>query len=79
MQKHKTDILHRNKKEPLEDADHGFEEESEIEGFGKSKVECICPGCGKMHVMKMRWIGRGVPRKFCQHCRDCETPIDEEN
>ena len=46
--------------------------------FNKSKVECICPNCGKRHIMNIRWIGRGVPRKFCQSCRDRETSSDFE-
>jgi transposase-like protein len=75
----KTDIFPEHEKEPLEDVDQGFDEDSEVEDFTKSKVECICPGCGKVHVMRMRWIGRGVPRKFCQSCRERETPLDEEN
>jgi hypothetical protein len=49
-----------------------------VENFAKSKVECICPRCGKMHIMKMRWIGRGVPRKFCENCRDRETPLNDD-
>ncbi len=36
----------------------------------KSKVECLCPKCGKKHVMNFHWIGRGIPRKYCQSCRD---------
>jgi len=75
----KTGILQEKANQPLEDADHGFDELSEITGFGKSKVECICPGCGKMHVMKIRWIGRGVPRKFCESCRNRETSLDDED
>jgi len=75
----RTGILQENANQPLEDADHGFDELSEVTGFGKSKVECICPGCGKMHVMKIRWIGRGVPRKFCESCRNRETPFDDED
>lgn len=35
----------------------------------KLKVECICPKCGKMHLMALHWIGRGVPRKYCSSCR----------
>ena len=30
---------------------------------------CICPQCEKPHKMKMRWIGRGMPRKFCEKCK----------
>lgn len=79
MTSHKTDILPKQIEQPLEDADPEFDQVSEAEGSGKSKVACICPGCGKMHIMKMRWIGRGVPRKFCQHCRDRQTPLDDED
>jgi transposase-like protein len=79
MARHKTDTYPKHQKEPIEDFDHEFDESSEVTALGKSKVECICPGCGKMHVMKMRWIGRGVPRKFCQSCRDRETPLDDQD
>jgi hypothetical protein len=75
----KTDIFAKRIKEPLEDADSEPDEVSEVEGFAKSKIECICPGCGKMHSMRMHWIGRGIPRKFCQSCRDRETPLDDED
>lgn len=79
MAKQKTDIVPKDQRELLEDADHEFDETSDaIKGSGKSKMECICPGCGKIHIVKMRWIGRGVPRKFCQSCRDRETPLDDE-
>ncbi len=59
--------------EPLEN----MGQDSEV-SFNKSKVECICPNCGKRHTMNIRWIGRGVPRKFCQSCRDRETSSDFE-
>ncbi len=75
-----TDIPPQEKKQPLEDADQDYGDEFERSiSSGKSKIECICPGCGKMHVMKLRWIGRGVPRKFCQRCRERETPLDDED
>ncbi len=35
----------------------------------KTVVECLCPCCGKKHLMNFHWIGRGVPRKFCKSCR----------
>jgi len=78
MASQRTGIFQGPIKEPLEDVDHEFDEVSEVDGFGKSKVECICPGCGKLHIMKMHWIGRGVPRKFCESCRGRETPLDED-
>jgi hypothetical protein len=75
----KAGSLRETADQPLEDADHGFDEMSEGTGSGKSKLECICPGCGKLHVMKIRWIGRGVPRKFCESCRNRDTPLDDED
>lgn len=75
----RTGIFNEKTNRPLEDAGHGFDEWSEAEVFRKSKLECICPGCGKMHVMKIYWIGRGVPRKFCESCRNRETPLDDED
>jgi len=35
----------------------------------RSDVECICPKCGKKHVVQFHWIGQGVPRKYCRKCR----------
>jgi len=37
--------------------------------YDKMKVECICPKCGKKHMMNFHWIGRGTPRKFCTLCK----------
>jgi hypothetical protein len=79
MTSQRTDIFPKNKKPQLEDTDPELDQSAELEKFSKSKVECICPGCGKLHVMKMRWIGRGVPRKFCQRCRDRESPLDDDD
>jgi hypothetical protein len=61
-----------------EDADQDYDAASEPKISGKSMVECICPGCGKLHVTKLHWSGRGVCRKFCQACRDRQTPIDTD-
>lgn len=76
MKKPESDIVRKNKKEPLEDADQELDELYETKGSSKSKVECICPGCGKVHLMKIHWSGRGMCRKFCESCRDRRTPID---
>jgi transposase-like protein len=46
------------------------EENDTVFDHDKSKVECLCPKCGKKHVMNFHWIGRGTPRKYCQSCRD---------
>lgn len=35
----------------------------------KLRIECICPKCGKTHLMALHWIGRGIPRKFCSNCK----------
>lgn len=79
MAPHETDVTPKGIKPSLEDADPEIDCVPEVEGFAKSKVKCICPRCGKMHIIKMRWIGRGIPHKFCQHCRNRETPPDEED
>jgi transposase-like protein len=79
MKTREPDILPNHKNGPLEDADQELDEETGVSGFTKSRVACVCPGCGKIHTMKMKWIGRGVPRKFCQSCRDRGTPLDGED
>jgi hypothetical protein len=50
--------------------EHTAEEIDNGVDHDKSKVECLCPKCGKKHVMNFHWIGRGTPRKYCQSCRD---------
>lgn len=52
---------------PIENPDDELEE---VVNFDKSKVECICPECGRRHIMNFHWIGRGTPRKYCPNCRD---------
>ena len=47
-----------------------IEESDAVIDHDKSKVECLCPKCGKKHIMNFHWIGRGTPRKYCQSCRD---------
>ena len=32
-------------------------------------TECLCPKCRTYHRMKLNWIGRGIPRKFCEKCK----------
>ena len=46
-----------------------IEEFDDMIYYDKMKIECICPKCGKKHVMNFRWIGRGTPRKFCPLCK----------
>ena len=38
-------------------------------------TECLCPKCGTKHMMKLLWIGRGTPRKFCANCRKIRNEI----
>lgn len=67
----------RNTQDLAEDPLENAGQDQEVT-FNKSKVECICPNCGKKHTMNIRWIGRGMPRKFCQSCRDREASSDFE-
>jgi hypothetical protein len=68
------------------ESDDSFQDEEGMRGsdrehvgdLEKSEVECICPGCRKRHKLNFHWIGRGIPRKFCQSCRNRETPMDGE-
>jgi hypothetical protein len=32
-------------------------------------TECVCPKCEKRHSMRLKWIGRGIPKKFCERCK----------
>lgn len=31
-------------------------------------TDCLCPMCRKIHQLKIHWIGRGMPRKYCWTC-----------
>lgn len=53
----------------LDEEEYWDPDEELAEARTKSAVECICPKCGKTHYLKFHWIGRGKPRKFCNHCR----------
>ena len=46
---------------------HAGEKQPEAE---KRSVLCRCPMCGAEHKMRMHWIGRGRPRKYCPLCRN---------
>ena len=50
--------------------DNAYDDSDAMVDHDKSKVECLCPKCGKKHIMNFHWIGRGIPRKYCQSCRD---------
>jgi transposase-like protein len=55
-------------KKPLKE--NAIDEPDAVVDHDKYKVECLCPKCGKKHIMNFHWIGRGTPRKYCQSCRD---------
>jgi hypothetical protein len=39
-----------------------------LEIYGQKTV-CNCPRCRKDHTMRIKFIGRGVPRKYCPKCQ----------
>lgn len=59
-----------NKPVRKKNKENGTEDGEAMIDHDKSKVECLCPKCGKKHIMNFHWIGRGTPRKYCQSCRD---------
>ena len=32
-------------------------------------TECVCPKCGKKHMMKIFYTGTTKPRKYCKECK----------
>jgi hypothetical protein len=60
MKYREPEVSQKHKRVPLEDVDDEFDQRAEARRSGKSKVECICPGCGKVHLMKIHWTGRGM-------------------
>jgi len=32
-------------------------------------TECKCPLCEVKHPVLMHWVGRGVPRVYCEPCK----------
>lgn len=35
----------------------------------KKVTQCKCPKCERIHKLRILWIGRGMPRKFCPLCK----------
>ncbi len=64
-----------NKHESVDKTQASLPDVDEMDAFDKSlnpdkmKVECICPKCGQKHIMNFYWVGRGIPRKYCQVCK----------
>ena len=75
MKTQQPEFVCKYNKEILEDADQEHDAVAESRRSGKSMVECICPCCGELHTMKIHWSGRGVPRKFCESCRERKTSL----
>jgi len=36
----------------------------------KSRVLCKCPKCENLHYVAMRWTGNGMPRIYCESCKE---------
>lgn len=32
-------------------------------------TKCYCPRCEKIHKMRIEWKGHGMPRMYCEGCR----------
>ena len=50
-----------------------MEKEIDPRGYRRSadikQTVCLCPRCGKEHVIYMEWTGRGIPRIYCPACK----------
>jgi hypothetical protein len=76
MKTHKSKVSRKGAECNLEHSAEDFDEFAEGRCAKKATVECICPSCRTLYTMKMNWVGRGVPRKFCQSCRDKNALIE---
>jgi ribosomal protein S27AE len=53
-----------------ENLELGETSDEELSGdYEKMRIECICPKCGKRHMMQFHWSGTGTPRKYCKKCK----------
>jgi hypothetical protein len=44
---------------------------------GEIMTICYCPKCERYHKIRIRWIGRGIPRIYCRCCKgQCELSED---
>ena len=44
---------------------------------GEEMTTCWCPKCECFHEMRLRWIGRGIPRIYCRCCKGQHELSDE--
>ena len=56
-----------------------MERAAEVTQLDAVYTRCWCPRCETYHDVKLHWIGRGTPRKFCTRCKqvgpfNTETP-----
>jgi len=42
------------------------------------RIECKCPRCGKIHKKILFWVGKGMPRKFCDSCQQKTGTYDQD-
>jgi transposase-like protein len=44
---------------------------------GEQMTDCWCPKCESFHRIRIRWIGRGIPRIYCRYCKgQCELTAE---
>lgn len=44
-----------------------------INGFS---IDAKCPKCERIHKVVMLWIGRGMPRRYCEYCQSAVSVLD---
>ena len=42
-------------------------------GSGCIKTLCKCPSCEKLYHRLINWTGRGIPRIYCEYCRNLKS------
>lgn len=42
----------------------------------KKRTVCKCPLCEKLYLSTIRWTGNGMPRIYCDNCKETEMIAD---
>jgi len=42
------------------------------------RMECKCPRCGRIHKKLLFWVGKTMPRKFCDSCKQVVDLYDQD-
>ena len=42
------------------------------------RIECKCPRCGKIHKKLLFWVGKTMPRKYCDSCNQKTNTYDQD-